>query len=180
MSVLVIDLDALKSGSCRSSGELEAGELNLEDNQRFGFSGPIRLDVRVSTTDQLSFYISGGLSYLAQGECRRCLKRITARVDNDLRGMYAFPDALDRLSMSAQERQEQGILPLHNNDREIDLTTIVRENLILEYPSFFQCDNQCKGICPDCGKDLGIENCDCREEPLDPRWSKLMELKNRK
>ncbi len=180
MSVLVIELDNLKSGSCLRQGDLEASELGLEGQPRFVFFGPLGLDVRVSTTDQSSIYITGELVYTAQGECRRCLKNIKATVKTELRGMYAFPEALTKLSMSEEERQEQGIFPLDNNAREIDLTAIVRENIVLEYPGFFQCENDCRGLCPRCGKGLDDGSCDCRDESMDPRWSKLLDLKNRK
>jgi DUF177 domain-containing protein len=180
MSVLVIDLDSLKRGSCLKKGDIEAMELGLEGERRFGFSGPLRLDVRVSTTDQLSFHITGALVYTAQGDCRRCLKKITAPVESELRGMYAFPEALGRLSISEQERQEQGIFPLLNNDREIDLAALVREVIVLEYPHFFQCAEDCRGLCPRCGNALEVDKCGCRDELMDPRWSKLLDLKNKK
>jgi uncharacterized protein len=180
MSVLVIELDSLKRGSCRKQGDIEASELGLDGESRFGFSGPLRLDVRVSTTDQLSFHITGGLAYTAAGDCRRCLNKVTATVENELRGMYAFPEALGRLSISEEERREQGIFPLLNNDREIDLAAIVRENVVLEYPHFFQCEKDCTGLCLRCGKGLDNDSCDCVDQSMDPRWSKLLDLKNKK
>ncbi len=180
MSVLVIELDKIKHGSCRCRGDLVPAEIELEGEPRFGFSGPLSLDVRLSTTDHLSFHVAGGLTFTAEGKCRRCLERVTTKIANELRGMFTFPGALDKLALSEEGRREQGIFPLENNAREIDLTAMVRENIILEYPRFFQCDNDCSGLCPKCGKELNTDSCDCREEFTDSRWSKLLDLKNRK
>jgi len=173
-------LDDLKSGSRRARGNVTPVELNIEDVSVFRFDGTLSLNVRVSTTDQLSFYITGNLVYTADGDCRRCLKPVKLEVNNALRGMFALPEALARLEMSEEERQEEGIFPLAQNDREIDLTPLVREVLVLEYPGFLQCDKDCRGLCPTCGADLNAEDCGCRQVSTDLRWSKLLELKKRK
>ena len=180
MSVLIIDLDDIKSGSCRAQGDVTPGELEIDPESLFEFDGPLHLDARISSTDQLSFYVTGKLAYSANGECRRCLKAIRQEVNSVLRGMYALPEALARLEMSEEERQEEGIFPLEQNAREIDLTSLVREMLVLEYPRYLQCVKDCRGLCPSCGANLNTESCDCRDESIDLRWSKLLELKKRK
>ena len=180
MSVLIIDLDDLKAGSCSKEGEISPAELELEEDTPFRFEGPLRLKARISTTDHLSFYLAGELSYTASGECRRCLKEMSTEVESELRGMFAFPEALDKLDMSEKERQEQGIMPLEHGEREIKLAAVVRESLVLEYPVFVQCKEDCRGLCPRCGAILNDDSCDCGDDSIDPRWSKLLELKNRK
>ena len=44
---------------------------------------------------------------------------------------------------------------------EIDLAAAVEEALLLDLPMRFLCREDCKGLCPVCGKDLNTELCTC-------------------
>jgi uncharacterized protein len=65
------------------------------------------------------------------------------------------------------------------SDDEIDIKDIVREQMLLVVPIKQLCSSDCKGLCPDCGKDLNTGSCGCRDVKVDPRFSKLSELKER-
>lgn len=64
----------------------------------------------------------------------------------------------------------------------IDLSRIIEENIITNIPMKLLCSEECKGLCPKCGKDLNTHNCNCKpdeneeEEKLDPRLLKLKQL----
>ena len=56
----------------------------------------------------------------------------------------------------------------------LDVSADVREDLLLEIPSFPLCRDGCKGLCPHCGQDLNEGSCDCRPPEGGPsRWSAL-------
>jgi uncharacterized protein len=54
---------------------------------------------------------------------------------------------------------------------------MIREELILAVPEYVLCREECRGLCPRCGKDLNEGPCACRPEP-DPRWAALEALKH--
>lgn len=58
----------------------------------------------------------------------------------------------------------------------IDLTEIVRNNILISLPIRFLCDEDCKGICPTCGADLNEESCKCSKDYIDPRLESLRKL----
>jgi uncharacterized protein len=58
----------------------------------------------------------------------------------------------------------------------LDLTEVVRQNLLLSIPISPVCDSQCRGLCPGCGANLNEEACTCHREEGDPRLSALREL----
>ncbi len=58
----------------------------------------------------------------------------------------------------------------------IDLEPFLREELVLAVPFAPLCKEGCKGLCPQCGKDLNFEICTC-ERPVDPRLAGLKGLK---
>jgi uncharacterized protein len=39
------------------------------------------------------------------------------------------------------------------------------------------CSEDCKGLCPYCGKDLNEGRCDCEVDEIDPRFEVLKKLK---
>jgi len=41
------------------------------------------------------------------------------------------------------------------------------------------CKEDCKGLCPRCGKNLNEDNCICTEKEIDPRWEPLEKLRNK-
>jgi len=55
----------------------------------------------------------------------------------------------------------------------------VREQVFLSLPARSLCGEDCKGLCPRCGKNLNSESCNCDAAPADPRWSALSDLASR-
>ena len=63
---------------------------------------------------------------------------------------------------------------------EIDLGELFREQILLAIPMTPLCREECKGLCPVCGADLNAGECSCERGEIDPRWSALADLKDKK
>lgn len=61
-------------------------------------------------------------------------------------------------------------------DYTLDVDNCVQTDIILNLPVKFLCKEDCKGICPKCGKDLNDGECGCQTEEIDPRLEVLKEL----
>jgi uncharacterized protein len=59
----------------------------------------------------------------------------------------------------------------------VDLTANMREDIILELPQRALCREDCRGLCPHCGKDLNKGACRCKPSEGDLRWQALDNLK---
>jgi len=59
------------------------------------------------------------------------------------------------------------------------LEDAVREQVLLALPLKVICREDCKGLCPHCGKNLNTEQCSCAEPVEDLRWSALKEIRNK-
>jgi uncharacterized protein len=55
----------------------------------------------------------------------------------------------------------------------LDLSEVVRQEVILAQPLYPVCRADCAGICPYCGQNLNEYTCYCRESYIDPRWEAL-------
>ena len=58
---------------------------------------------------------------------------------------------------------------------EIDLDEILSTLFILSMDTKFLCREDCKGLCPKCGRNLNLGPCGCGKE-LDPRFAVLEQL----
>ena len=58
---------------------------------------------------------------------------------------------------------------------EIDLDEILSTLFILDMDTKFLCREDCRGLCPDCGKNLNLGPCGCGKE-IDPRFAVLEQL----
>ena len=59
------------------------------------------------------------------------------------------------------------------------LEDVLREQVLLSLPAKTLCRQDCKGLCPHCGRNLNSEACDCEETVSDPRWTALSDLRSR-
>ena len=59
------------------------------------------------------------------------------------------------------------------------LEDALREQVLLAVPLKAICREDCKGLCPHCGKNLNLETCSCSEPVEDPRWSALKDLRGK-
>ena len=58
---------------------------------------------------------------------------------------------------------------------EIDLDEILSTLFILDMDTKFLCREDCRGLCPRCGKNLNLGPCGCGKE-IDPRFAVLEQL----
>ncbi len=101
-------------------------------------------------------------------ECDRCLDHFHRQVTGSFQQIYTLGS--DDLSDDIE------ILKLASDAREIDISPLLREAVLLNHPIKMLCDPECKGICPNCGVDLNKEACQCSGGGTDPRWDELKKL----
>ncbi|MOA30578.1 hypothetical protein D3C78_1516790 [compost metagenome] len=66
-------------------------------------------------------------------------------------------------------------LQIVTEDR-VDLRPYVEESFLLSLPYSAVCSDSCKGLCPNCGTDLNVEQCSCDTEVIDPRLAGLKDF----
>lgn len=61
------------------------------------------------------------------------------------------------------------------NDMNFNLDELVTDDIFLNLPAKFLCNEDCKGLCPRCGADLNDGSCSCKKD-VDPRLAVLQQL----
>ncbi len=142
-----IDLTALKKfGSLPFDCAMPLEE-GLLDRKAKALS-PLRLRGTCSLADG-TVWADGRLTLRFEAPCDRCLKPV--RVDLDLPFREAFA-----------EEGDPSELYLYEGD-ELDLSKAARDALVLNLPSLVLCREDCKGLCPVCGRDRNTESCNCSD-----------------
>ncbi len=94
--------------------------------------------------------VNGKISALAKTQCANCLIPIEKKVKADLDAVFVVGgDGEDAYPITGYE---------------IDLEPVIREAVILELPIRFLCKDDCKGLCPKCGKNRNHELCTCPKD----------------
>jgi uncharacterized protein len=110
-------------------------------------------------------------------QCARCLEPVRQDVSRQFELLYrplGVDAGRDELSVSDAEAeigyyQGEGIL----------LEDVLREQVLLALPLRTICREACKGLCPQCGKNLNQEQCSCAVPVEDPRWAALKDIRDR-
>jgi uncharacterized protein len=121
--------------------------------------------------------LRGRLSAGLELQCARCLEPVKQDVEREFELLYRPLGAdagRDELSVTAAEAeigyyQGDGIL----------LEDVLREQVLLALPLKVTCREDCKGLCPHCGKNLNQEQCSCNVPMEDPRWAALKDVRDR-
>ncbi len=109
-----------------------------------------------------------------KGTVRTRIHGVCDRCAGEFQRDVSFPiDAVLVTELSSEEDEDENIFPLVGDSA--DLEEIVRTVFVLNLDSKLLCREDCKGICPRCGKNLNLGKCDCRKEP-DPRLAALAQL----
>ncbi len=67
-------------------------------------------------------------------------------------------------------------------DGNLELDSIISEELMLSFPTQILCREDCRGVCPACGQNLNLGDCGCESKKsaeIDPRWQSLQKLLER-
>lgn len=123
--------------------------------------------------------VAGHLSVLMEADCDRCLEPARCPIDGDFE-LYYRPVAegygedvalvaLDKLDKSEAE------MGFYEGDG-LELNDALREYVLLALPMQRICREDCKGICPVCGRNRNLSECDCHAEAVDDRWAALKKL----
>jgi len=155
--MLKINLRHLEENGLRLQGELPAAELDLGVNDELIRSErPLKYDLSAELLND-AVLVTGSLALPLDCECSRCLKKF--RTTLKLKGWAAH-------------------LPLEGEDKVavendcVDLTPILREDILLDFPQHPLCKPDCAGL-----KNNSVRTPEAADEPALDVWAKLDKLK---
>ncbi|MCK5803412.1 MAG: DUF177 domain-containing protein [Lentisphaeria bacterium] len=137
-------------------GAVASDEIGLEDESRIRCPGPVRYRLQAAPiVQEEGVLVRGWVETVLLVMCDRCLSMAEHLVRAD-DVCHHYPD-------------EEGNL--------LDLTSDVREDILLTFPQSSLCRMDCQGLCPSCGKNLNEGDCSCSQGKSDEGpWEALSAL----
>jgi uncharacterized protein len=119
--------------------------------------------------------VEGRISGEVEAECTRCLQGVTHKIDTAFKAAFVTEENYTS-EKEAELRSDDLDVSIYDGEK-IDLTDLVREQILLDLPTQILCREDCRGLCQKCGANLNEVNCNCEENEVDPRWAALKNLK---
>ena len=109
--------------------------------------------------------LSGDITGEYSASCARCLAPV--------KEAFSLNVDLSVETEASPESEEDVIIA---EGKKIDLASFLQETVLMNLPLRLLCKEDCKGLCPKCGKDLNSEACDCQHKEIDPRLAGLADF----
>jgi uncharacterized protein len=129
---------------------------------------PVELDLRLEAVME-GVLVTGTAHAGLDGECVRCLEPITDELEGQFQELFVYAD-------HAVSEEDDEVSKLE--DDLLDLEPLLRDAVVLALPFQPLCQDDCPGLCPECGARLADDPDHGHEAAIDPRWAKLTTLEN--
>jgi len=107
-------------------------------------------------------------------QCDRCLAAARLPVEAGFDLLYRPVAVIARAEEVEIAKGETEIEFYENGGLELD--DILREQVVLALPMQRVCSEECKGICPACGKNRNEAACDCKTQSGAGYWHALRDI----
>ncbi len=166
--MLRVDLRELARGPVETRGQLKQDDPALEGTD-IPLREPVVVSGRLQAIGEGRFFWQGKATTAIQSECRRCLTPVSTPLSLEIGALF---------TQDADAQDDPDSYAVAPDATEVDVTRAVREELLLTAPRYVVCREDCKGMCPQCGKDLNAGPCGCAPA-TEARWQPLKALKDK-
>jgi uncharacterized protein len=128
---------------------------------------PVDLDLRLEAVME-GVLVTGSASAELTGECARCLEPISDEIEVRFQELFVYDD------QDYSSEEDDGVSMLEGD--LLDLEPLLRDAVVLALPFQPLCEDDCPGLCPECGARLAEDPDHTHEAAIDPRWGKLQQL----
>jgi len=170
---MMIDLTRIEGEPFQFDVNIAGNEIDLE-------SDFARLNGDISIKGELTKHIAqtdvvGEIDAKIEIDCTRCLQPVVQDLKIPFDVDFVTPE-FDATARETELNQSDLETAVFEGD-QVDLNELVREQILLNLPEQTFCSPDCKGLCPKCGQNRNLIECNCEENETDPRWAALKDLK---
>ncbi|HKV55600.1 MAG TPA: DUF177 domain-containing protein [Candidatus Binataceae bacterium] len=119
-------------------------------------------------------FVTGSAEATAAAACSRCAEDFEGAKHRAFR--YVLAPKVIGEGKDAALRVEDLEFSVYEGE-EIDLSPLIREQVLLALTERPLCREECRGLCPHCGANLNEQDCGCTAAAFDPRLAVLRNLK---
>lgn len=153
-------------GKIEVNGEVRISEVEFK-GERYILEEPLKVNGTISNNGK-ALVLTADVEAQMRTQCARCLDDIV--VDAGFSVEESFVQSESKVP------EDDDIIVFDGYTIELD--DVIEDNLIMNIEGRYLCDEDCKGLCPQCGANLNNGECGCDKEFIDPRWAGLADLMN--
>lgn len=112
------------------------------------------------------------LSTEIETACDRCGEKIHRKLQNNFDFVYLFESP-------EVEDESLNVRYLTPETDKVDITQEIFDYANLSIPLKILCDENCKGLCPHCGSNLNVTDCNCEESRQGSLYEKLQDIRKK-
>lgn len=127
------------------------------------------LTLKIEHVKNKELLITGKGKLVLEIPCDRCLEPVKTELALD------FSKDVD-LDVPDGEQPEALDETNYIDGYELDVEQLLRNEVLIGWPTKILCSDDCKGICNICGQNLNQGACDCEDTGLDPRMSVIRDI----
>ncbi|MBM2844838.1 MAG: hypothetical protein HW407_150 [Bacteroidetes bacterium] len=165
LAVMKIQVGNLSDGYHEYLLEAKPTDFGLEE----GFNSEILVNAVLDKTGN-QIYLKADVRTHGSFGCDRCASPFEAPVSSKFQACY-FTEGEEVVNVDPEELR---MIP--PGFSVIDITDDIRQTILLAIPLKLLCSDTCRGLCPQCGKNLNTGSCECSDTTVDSRWEKLREI----
>lgn len=165
-----LDFALWPDGDTRRDYLVTANELHLASDTCI-FPNPVAVSVTVQKAEE-QVVASGEAKTVVSATCVRCLEEFPIPVDEAFRAVVRVAPPKEVQADTGDD--EFYMVPA--SEPVWDLADVVRQLILLAVPDNPVCKDDCKGLCPGCGRNLNLEACVCAERKPTGGLAKLGDL----
>lgn len=127
------------------SGSIE--KIDVYGDQ-INIENPISIEGSIMYTGE-DFFVRGNFSANYTAHCGLCGKEVTNKIECEFNEEFCITEDLshpDRFTYVGNT---------------IDISKMVLDNIYLKLPLKLICNQECQGLCPTCGQNLNVAQCEC-------------------
>ncbi|MGZ6828718.1 MAG: YceD family protein [Nocardioidaceae bacterium] len=129
---------------------------------------PVELDLRLEAVME-GVLVTGTVQADLAGECARCLVDLRDEIVVDVQELFVYEE-----NDTADDDQDDDVSRLAGD--LLDLEPLLRDAVVLALPFQPLCQDDCPGLCVECGARLADDPDHQHDAPIDPRWAGLQTL----
>lgn len=147
-------------------GEVKTDSIN-ENIVEFEIIEPIKYKGKIFKVDG-SYLINADINYKYETKCDRCFETTIKEMTTSLSAK------LEDCGKQYEDNEFDDII--YYKKGILDLDEYILMEVASSLPMKTLCDENCRGLCPECGIDLNKESCTCQDDYIDPRFEQLKDF----
>ncbi len=170
MKISIKDITSLPDQSKKFDGICDLNDFSyLGGDFSINHAEPFDIVLSMIGTGKLRIAFSTTIGIT--GQCNRCLTDVSFSVP------VSVEETVDVSEGQVVADEDEGPYSFVDGEN-IDVDELILNEILVNFPAKILCQDDCKGLCPVCGKNRNLVDCSCDDTVLDPRMAQFLDVFN--